>query len=70
MTIVDAHSHLWMCQNTTVDGQKILTCSPNGSRSMFFGEEVQMLPPFMIEGQNTAEIFLSNMDYAQVGGAV
>ena len=70
MTIIDAHSHLWMRQNTTVDGQKILTCSPNGSRSMFFGEEVQMLPPFMIEGQNTAEIFLSNMDYAQVGAAV
>ena len=29
-----------------------------------------MLPPFMIDGQNTAEVFLSNMDYAQVGGAV
>ena len=29
-----------------------------------------MLPPFMIDGQNTAEVFLSNMDYAQVGAAV
>jgi hypothetical protein len=33
-------------------------------------EEVQMIPPFIIDGRNTAEVFLSNMDYAQVGGAV
>ncbi len=37
---------------------------------MFFGEEVQMLPPWLIDGQNTAEVFLSNMDYAQVSAAV
>ena len=29
-----------------------------------------MLPPFMTSGQNTAEVFLSNMDYAQVAAAV
>ena len=29
-----------------------------------------MLPPFMIDGQNSAEVFLSNMDYAQVSAAV
>ncbi len=29
-----------------------------------------MLPPFMIDGRNSAEVFLSNMDYAQVQGAV
>ena len=29
-----------------------------------------MLPPFMIDGRNTAEVFLSNMDYAQVSAAV
>lgn len=29
-----------------------------------------MLPPFMIDGVNSAEVFLSNMDYAQVGAAV
>lgn len=29
-----------------------------------------MLPPFMIDGKNTAEVFLSNMNYAQVAGAV
>ena len=29
-----------------------------------------MLPPFMTDGRNTAEVFLSNMDYAQVSAAV
>ena len=37
---------------------------------MFFGEQRQMLPPYMTDGQNTAERFLSNMDYAQVSAAV
>lgn len=37
---------------------------------MFFGEERQMLPPFMTDGKNSAEVFLSNMDYAQVSAAV
>ncbi|MBO5545957.1 MAG: amidohydrolase, partial [Bacteroidales bacterium] len=41
-----------------------------GGRSRFFGEERQMLPPFLIDGRNSAEVFLSNMDYAQVGAAV
>ena len=68
--IVDAHSHLWLKQDTLVDGCPIRTLQPNGSRSEFFGEERQMLPPFMIDGKNTAEVFLSNMDYAQVGAAV
>jgi len=39
-------------------------------RSFFLTEEVQMVPPFMIDGVNSAEVFLSNMNYAQVGGAV
>lgn len=30
----------------------------------------QMLPPFLIDGVNSAEVFLSNMDYAQVAAAV
>lgn len=68
MTIIDAHSHLWLKQNTKVDGQPIY--SMGRGRSMFFGEERQMLPPFMIDDRNTAEVFLANMDYAQVGGAV
>ena len=66
--IIDAHSHLWLKQDTEIDGKRILSLK-NG-RSVFFDEEVQMLPPFMIDGRNTAEIFLSNMDYAQVAGAV
>ena len=65
---IDAHSHLWLRQDTTVDGKRILTLK-NG-RSIFMDEEVQMLPPFMIDGRNTAEVFLSNMNYAQVGAAV
>lgn len=66
--IIDAHSHLWLRQDTKVDGKTIRTLA-NG-RSIFMDEEVQMLPPFMIDGVNSAEVFLSNMNYAQVGGAV
>ena len=29
-----------------------------------------MVPPFMIDGVNSAEVFISNMDYAQVSAAV
>lgn len=66
--IIDAHSHLWLKQDTWVEGKRILSLK-NG-RSIFMDEEVQMVPPFIVDGQNTAEVFLSNMDYAQVGGAV
>lgn len=66
--IIDAHSHLWLRQDTIVDGKPIRSLK-NG-RGIFLGEEVQMLPPFMIDGVNSAEVFLSNMDYAQVGAAV
>jgi predicted TIM-barrel fold metal-dependent hydrolase len=66
--IVDAHAHLWLRQDAEVDGMKILTLD-NG-KSMFMGEVRQMLPPFILDGRNTAEIFLSNMDYAQVSAAV
>ncbi len=68
MNIIDAHSHLWLRQDTTWNGQRISPL-PNG-RAMFLGEERQMLPPFMIDGVNSAEVFLSNMNYAQVGAAV
>lgn len=66
--LIDAHSHLWLKQDTIVDGLPIQSL-PNG-RSLFFGEEVQMLPPFMVDSVNSAEVFLSNMNYAQVGAAV
>ena len=67
-TIIDAHSHLWLYQDTEVDGLKIKT-TENG-QSLFMGEVRQMLPPFMIDGRNTAEVFLANMNYALVGAAV
>lgn len=67
-TIIDAHAHLWLRQDTEVDGLPIRTIE-NG-RSLFMGEVRQMLPPFMTDGVNSAEVFLSNMDYAQVSAAV
>ena len=68
MLIIDAHCHLWLRQETVVDGKEIRPL-PNG-RSLFMGKEVQMLPPFLIDGVNSAEVLLSNMDYAQVSAAV
>ena len=68
MKIIDAHSHLWLRQDTVVNGMPIRTLD-NG-RSLFMGEVRQMVPPFIIDGRNTAEVFLSNMDYAQVTAAV
>ena len=70
LKIIDAHAHLWLNVDTVVNGSPIHSLEPNRSRSMFFGEERQMLPPYMTDGQNTAERFLSNMDYAQVSAAV
>ena len=66
--IIDAHSHLWLKLDTVVEGLPIRTLE-NG-RSLFMGEVRQMLPPFMTDGVNSAEVFLSNMDYAQVSAAV
>lgn len=68
MKIIDVHSHLWLRQDTIVNGLPVKTTT-NG-RSIFLGTEVQMIPPFIIDGRNTAEVFLSNMDYAQVSAAV
>lgn len=66
--IIDAHAHLWLRQDTMVNNMPVRTMT-NG-RSWFMDEERQMLPPFMIDGKNSAEVFLSNMDYAQVSAAV
>ncbi|OKZ05554.1 MAG: amidohydrolase [Bacteroides oleiciplenus] len=66
--IIDAHAHLWLHQDTEVDGMRIKTMEEG--KSLFMGEVRQMLPPFMVDGRNTAEVFLSNMDYAQVSAAV
>lgn len=67
-TIIDAHAHLWLRQDTVVEGLPIRTLEQG--RSLFMGEVRQMLPPFMVDGVNSAEVFLSNMDYAQVSAAV
>ena len=50
--IIDAHSHLWLKQDTTWNNLKIKTSEGNSSRSFFLDQEVQMLPPFMIDGKN------------------
>ena len=66
--IIDGHAHLWLRQEGEVEGKKIRDLG-NG-KSDFMGEVRQMLPPFIIDGRNSAEIFLSNMDYAGVSAAV
>lgn len=68
LRIIDAHAHLWLRQEAVVNGKPIRQL-PDG-RCDFMGEERQMLPPFMIDGKNSAEVFLSNMNYAQVSAAV
>lgn len=66
--IIDAHAHLWKTQHGLVNGKPVY--STGGGKSDFGGEIRQMMPPYMIEGENTAEMFVSNMDYAGVSGAV
>ncbi len=66
--LIDAHAHLWLSQDAEVNGRQIKTLT-NG-KSLFMGEVRQMLPPYMTDGRNSAEIFLSNMDYAQVAASV
>ena len=66
--IIDAHSHLWLKQHTVVYGLPIYTME-NGP-SFFMDEVRQMVPPFMIDRKNSAEVFPSNMDYAQLSAAV
>lgn len=66
--IIDAHAHLWKIQKGKVDGRDVFDLG-NG-KSNFGGEIRQMMPPFMTDGENTAERFIANMDYAGVSGAV
>lgn len=68
MKIIDAHAHLWLKQDTFVEGLRIQSLT--GGKSIFMDEVRQMMPAYMTDGQNTAEMFLSNMDYAQVSAAV
>ena len=66
--IIDAHAHLWKKQFGLVNGKPVFDVG--GGKSNFGGEIKQMMPPYMTDGENTAERFLSNMDYAGVSGAV
>lgn len=66
--IIDAHTHLWKKQNGLADGKQVFSLK-NG-KSNFGGEIRQMMPPYMINGENTADMLISNMDYAGVNGAV
>ena len=47
-TIIDAHAHLWLRQDTVVDGFPIRTLD-NG-RSLFMGEIRQIVTPFVRVG--------------------
>jgi predicted TIM-barrel fold metal-dependent hydrolase len=68
MRIIDAHAHLWLKQNGRMQGRPVISLK-NG-RSDVGGEVRQMMPPYMVTGENTAEMLLSNMDYAGVSAAV
>ena len=66
--IIDCHAHLWKTQSGKVDGRDVF--SVGNGKSDFGGEIRQMMPPYMLNGENTAEMFVSNMDYALVSGTV
>ena len=66
--MIDAHVHLWLEQQGKVNGLPVY--SLGGGRSMFGNEIVQMMPPYMTDGVNSAERLVACMDFSQVGGAV
>lgn len=66
--IIDAHAHLWKKQKGIVNSKPVYDIG--GGKSNFGGEIRQMMPAYMTDGENTAERFLANMDYAGVSGAV
>ncbi|MBE6827527.1 MAG: amidohydrolase [Ruminococcaceae bacterium] len=68
MIIIDAHTHLWKKQDGMNPNGKVFALR-NG-QSSFAGEIRQMMPPYMLDGENNAEMLISNMDYACVSGAV
>ncbi|NMA84202.1 MAG: amidohydrolase [Epulopiscium sp.] len=68
LVIIDAHMHLWKELKGFVHGKKIRGLG--GGVADFMGEKRQMMPPYLVDGANTAEIFISNMNYAGVAGAV
>ena len=48
---------------------KTSLCIKDG-KSDFGGQVRQMMPPYMVDGRNTAEMLIANMDYAGVSGCV
>ncbi len=66
--IIDAHAHLWKKQNGIVNRKPVYDIG--GGKSDFGGEIRQMMPPYMTDGENSAQRFIANMDYAGVSGAV
>ncbi|MBR3738160.1 MAG: amidohydrolase [Eubacterium sp.] len=66
--IIDAHAHLWKTQTGRRDNSPVRTLE-NGL-SDFGGEIKQMMPPYMITGENSPEMLIANMNYAGVSGAV
>lgn len=66
--IIDAHAHLWKTQTGRRDNSPVRTLE-NGL-SDFGGEIKQMMPPYMVSGENSPEMLIANMNYAGVNGAV
>lgn len=66
--IIDAHAHLWKKQKGLVNGKPVYDIG--GGKSVFGDEIRQMMPAYITDGENSAERFLANMDYAGVSGAV
>ena len=66
--IIDAHAHLWKTQTGRRDNLPVRTLK-NGL-SDFGGEIKQMMPPYMVNGENPPEMLIANMNYAGVNGAV
>ena len=68
MIKIDAHVHLWNCQNGRVNNAPVVGIG-NGMTN-FGGEIRQMMPPYMNDNANTVERLIANMNYARVNGAV
>ncbi|MBU3112742.1 amidohydrolase family protein [Clostridium lacusfryxellense] len=66
--IIDAHAHLWDELSGSVEGYDVK--SIGGGKATFNGGIRQMMPPYMLDGKNTAELFVSNMNYDCVSAAV
>ncbi|NLK74921.1 MAG: amidohydrolase [Clostridiales bacterium] len=66
--VVDAHVHLWKELKGNINGKTV--SSIGGGAADFLGEKRQMMPPYMVNGENTVEMFVSNMNYAGVAAAV